>query len=87
MRGIGSWVAPLLVARKSAREECPAAGRSGRCRRQAAEKPKGTTVVATASPDGFSIQTEDGDFKLQLKGLFSSTDASSPTTDVLRTTS
>jgi phosphate-selective porin OprO/OprP len=33
------------------------------------EKPKGSPVVATASPDGFSIQTEDGSFKLQLKGL------------------
>ena len=33
------------------------------------EKPKGTAVVAKASRDGFSLQTEDGSFKLQLKGL------------------
>lgn len=33
------------------------------------ETPKGAPVVAAASSDGFSIQTEDGAFKLQLKGL------------------
>ncbi len=31
--------------------------------------PKGTAVVATASSDGFTLQSEDGRFELQLKGL------------------
>jgi phosphate-selective porin OprO and OprP len=56
MARIVSWVvaAALAAAPLSASDE---------------EKPRGSPVVATASADGFSLQSEDGGFKLQLRGL------------------